>query len=168
MIFWLFLVALLSTNHKCTHPCLLLLRTESRSEVFWRWCWVLGVRNHQSIVCEDWSLCFQDNLYNSNSLLVVLFFSFSWYCYWLFTYNISICMKLGPDIHIVMHSVLSLKPGVTACYLCLLEHDACELLLLCTRWSDEIGSKLEFRSSSNWTSPEFFAGLLISWFNTTQ
>ena len=24
--FWLFLVALLSTNHKCTHPCLLLLR----------------------------------------------------------------------------------------------------------------------------------------------
>jgi hypothetical protein len=25
-LFWLFLVALLSTNHKCTHPSLLLLR----------------------------------------------------------------------------------------------------------------------------------------------
>ena len=29
----------------------------------------------------------------------------TWYCYWLFTYNVSICMKLNPGIHIVMHSV---------------------------------------------------------------
>ena len=30
--------------------------------------------------------------------------------YWLFTYNVTICMKLDLDIYIVMHSVLSLKP----------------------------------------------------------
>ena len=27
--------------------------------------------------------------------------------------SVSICMKLDPDIHIAMHSVLSLKPSVT-------------------------------------------------------
>ena len=63
-------MALLSTNHKCTHPCLLLLRRESWSN--WRWCWVLGVRNPQSIACEVWSLRFQDKLYNSGNLLIVV------------------------------------------------------------------------------------------------
>ena len=71
----------------------------------------------QPIACEDWSLYFQDKLHNSDSLIVVLIL-FSWYCYWLFTYNASICMKLDPDIHIVMHLVLSLKPGVTLSRAC--------------------------------------------------
>ena len=70
---WLFLVALLSTNHKCAHHCLLLLRRESWCEVFRRWCWVLGVRSPKSIACEVWSLHFQNKLYNSDSLLIVLF-----------------------------------------------------------------------------------------------
>ena len=80
-------MALLSTNHKCTHPCLLLLRRESCCEEFWRWCWVLGVRNPQSIACEVWSLHFQDKLYNFDNLLIVVF---TWYYYWLFTYNVYI------------------------------------------------------------------------------
>ena len=69
-------MALLSTNYKCTHPCLLLLRRESCCGVFWGWCWVLGVRNPQSIACEVWRLRFQDKLYNSDSLLfvVILFY----------------------------------------------------------------------------------------------
>jgi hypothetical protein len=40
-------------------------------KVFWRWCWVLGLHNPQSITCEVWSLRFQDKLYNSNSTLIV-------------------------------------------------------------------------------------------------
>ena len=83
---------------------------ESCGEVFWRCCWDLGVRNPQLIACEVWSLRFQDKLYNSDNLLIVVF---TWYCYWLFNYNVSICMKLDHVIHIVMHSVFLLKPGVT-------------------------------------------------------
>ena len=45
---------------------------ESCGEDFWRCCWVLGVRNPQSIACEVWSLHFQDKLYNSDSLLIVV------------------------------------------------------------------------------------------------
>ena len=41
--------------------------------ILWRWCWVLGVRNPQSIACEVWSHCFQDKLYNSDSLLIIVF-----------------------------------------------------------------------------------------------
>jgi hypothetical protein len=55
--FCLVLVALLSTNHKCTHPCLLLLRSK-RCEV---------VEDDdarrtqpQSIACGVWCLLFQD------------------------------------------------------------------------------------------------------------
>ena len=46
------------------------------------------------------------------------------YCFSLFrdtvtdySLNVSICMKLDPGIHIVMHSVLFLKPVVTKHYL---------------------------------------------------
>jgi hypothetical protein len=81
-------------------------------EVFWRWCWVLGLRNPRSIACEVWSLRFQDKLYNSDNLYSLLIL-FSWYCCWLFTDEVTICMELDPGIHIVMHSVLFLKPGVT-------------------------------------------------------
>ena len=83
---------------------------ESCGEVFLRCCWVLGVRNPRSIACEVWSLRFQDKLYNSDNLLII---AFMWYYYKLFTYDVSICMKLDPGIHIAMHSVLSLKPGDT-------------------------------------------------------
>jgi hypothetical protein len=60
----------------------------------------------------SWSLHFQDKLYNSDNLynLLVLF---SWYCYWLFPEEVTICMKLDPGIHIVMHLILSLNPSVT-------------------------------------------------------
>ena len=92
-------------------PLLTAAQKEKVYEVCWRCCWVLGVRNPQSIACEVWSLHFQDKLYNSDSLLVVLILFFM-ICYWLFTYNVTICMKFDHDIHIVMHSVLSLKSGV--------------------------------------------------------
>jgi hypothetical protein len=46
-------------------------------QVFWRWCWVLGLRNPQSIACEVWSLRFQDKLYNSDNLYSLLIL-FSW------------------------------------------------------------------------------------------
>ena len=39
--------------------------------ILWRWCWVLGVRNPQSIACEVWSHHFQDKLYNSDNLLII-------------------------------------------------------------------------------------------------
>ena len=83
---------------------------ESCGEVFWRCCWDLGVRNPQLIAWEVWSLHFQNKLYNSDNLLIVVF---TWYCYWLFTYDVSICMKFDPAIHIAMYSILSLKPDVT-------------------------------------------------------
>ena len=49
---------------------------ESCGEVFWRCCWVLGIRNPQSSACEVWSLRFQNKLYNFDSLLVVVFLFF--------------------------------------------------------------------------------------------
>ena len=101
-------MALLSTNHKCTHPCLLLLRRRCIKILKM----MLSSRRAQPPVdcLWSWSHHFQDKLYNSYNLLII---AFTWYCYWLFTYNVSICMKLDPGIHIAMHSVLSLKPGVT-------------------------------------------------------
>ena len=75
------------------------------------------MRNPQSIACEVGSHRFQDKLHNSDSLLIVLFsllrdtiidYSLIMYIY--------IYMKLDPDIHIVMHSVFFLKPGVTATF----------------------------------------------------
>ena len=68
-------MALLSTNHKCTHPCLLLLR---RKDVWSLLKMLLSSRRTQpqSIACEVWRLCFQDKLYNSDNLLfvVILFY----------------------------------------------------------------------------------------------
>jgi hypothetical protein len=75
-------------------------------EVFWRRCWVLGPRNPRSIAYEVWSLYFQDKLYNSENFYSLLIL-FSWYCCWLFTDEVTICIELDPGIHIVMHSVLS-------------------------------------------------------------
>jgi hypothetical protein len=79
-------------------------------EVFRRCCWVLGLRDPRSIACEVWSLHFQDKLYNSDNLYSLLIL-FSWYYCWFFTDEVTICMELDPAIHIVMHSVLSLKTG---------------------------------------------------------
>jgi hypothetical protein len=62
-------------------------------EVFGRWCWVLGLRNPRAIACEVWSLHFQDKLYNSDNLYSLLIL-FSWYCYWLFTDEVTICMEV--------------------------------------------------------------------------
>ena len=53
IIFWLFLVALLSTNHKCTHPCLLLLR---RKDVWSLLKMMLSSRRTQPPVDCLWSL----------------------------------------------------------------------------------------------------------------
>ena len=79
---------------------------------FGRWCWVLGVRNPQSIACEVEAFV---SRISCITLIIINYyiFSFLWYCYWLFSCNVSICMKLDPGIHMVMHSVLSLKSGVT-------------------------------------------------------
>jgi len=41
-------------------------------EVCWRCCWVLGVRNLQSITCEVWSLRFQDKLFWLENFRLVL------------------------------------------------------------------------------------------------
>ena len=85
---------------------------ESCGEVFWRWCWVLGMRNPQLIVCEVWSLRFQDRLYNSDNLLfvVILFYvillliihlwclymyeTWSWHTY---SYAFGFVLKTGCD-----------------------------------------------------------------------
>ena len=53
IIFWLFLGALLSTNHKCTHPCLLLLR---RKDVWSLLKMFLSSRRTQPPVDCLWSL----------------------------------------------------------------------------------------------------------------
>ena len=81
-------------------------------EVFWRWCWVLGVRNPQSIAYEIWSLRLQDKLYNSDNLLfvVILFYvillliihlwclymyeTWSWHTY---SYAFGFLLKTGCD-----------------------------------------------------------------------
>ena len=70
------------------------------------------MRNPQSIACEVGSFHFQDKLYNSDSLLIILV---SLFHDTVTDYSLimSLCMKLDPGIHIVMHSVLFLKPGVT-------------------------------------------------------
>jgi hypothetical protein len=49
-------VALLSTNHKCTHPCLNAAQKKKKVHEVQKM--VLGVRNPQSIACEVWNLCF--------------------------------------------------------------------------------------------------------------
>jgi hypothetical protein len=84
-------------------------------KVFWRWWWVLVLRNPRSIAYEIWSLRFHDKRYNSDNLYSLLIL-FSWYCCWLFTNEVTICMELDSDIHIVMHSVLSFKNRVWQYY----------------------------------------------------
>ena len=52
-------------------------------------------------------------MYNSDSLLFAVFSLFRDTVTNIFTYNVTICMKLDPGIHMVMHSVLFLKLSVT-------------------------------------------------------
>ena len=63
---WVPTISVLTLTYCCSE--------EKVYEVCWRCCWVLGVRNPQSIACEVWSLRFQDKLYNSNILLIVVFY----------------------------------------------------------------------------------------------
>jgi hypothetical protein len=56
--FRLIFVALLSTNHKCTHPCFN--AAKKKKKVYEVQKMVLGIRNTQSIACEVWSLCFPE------------------------------------------------------------------------------------------------------------
>ena len=66
---WVPTISVLTLTYCCSER-------ESCGEVYWRCCWVLGVRNPQSIAYEVWSLRFQDKLYNSDNLLfvVILFY----------------------------------------------------------------------------------------------
>jgi hypothetical protein len=84
----LFLLMWVGTN--LYHSNQVQLKFDQWCEVFWRWCWVLGLCNPRSIACEVWSFRFQDKL---------------------LTDEVTICMKLYPDVYIVMHSVLFLKTG---------------------------------------------------------
>ena len=103
---WVPTISVLTLTYCCSEG-------ESCGEVFWRCCWVLGVRNPQSIACEVWSLRFQDKLYNSDSLLfvLVLFFvillliiylwclymyeTWSWHTY---SYAFGFVLKTGCDM----------------------------------------------------------------------
>jgi hypothetical protein len=56
---------------------------------------VLGVRNPQSIACEVWSLCFPG--FCCKSLIISLFLRD---IVSVIHYDVTICMKLDPGIHI--------------------------------------------------------------------
>jgi len=83
-----------------------------RKKLMWSLLKMMLSSNPRSIACEVWSFHFQDKLFISDNLLIVVSL-FSWYYYWLFTIEVTICMELDSNIHIVMHSVLSWKSGVT-------------------------------------------------------
>jgi hypothetical protein len=59
-------VALLSTNHKCTHPCLLLLRSKRCDGVKLLKMMMLGIRSPQSIACGVGASVSRVELYNSD------------------------------------------------------------------------------------------------------
>jgi hypothetical protein len=60
-------VALLSTNHKCTHSCLLLLRSKRCDGVkLLKMVLMLGVRSPQSIACGVDASVSRIELYNSD------------------------------------------------------------------------------------------------------
>ena len=97
-------VALLSTNHKCTHPYLLLLSQRRCVKLLKM---LLSARPTLPPVDCLWSMVssFSGLGVNSDGIsfsYVILFL--------LFTY-VTICMKLDPGIHIVMHLVCLLKTG---------------------------------------------------------
>jgi hypothetical protein len=56
---------------------------------------VLGICNPQSIACEVWSHCFPG--FRSKSLIISLYFRD---IVSVIHYDVTICMKLDPDIHI--------------------------------------------------------------------
>ena len=124
-------MALLSTNHKCTHPCLLLLRRR-------RWIKILKMmlssrRTQPPVDCLwSWSHCFQDKLYNSDSLLIILILfyvillliiqlwclytygTWSWHTY---SYAFGFILKTGCDINTAfanafLHALLQDTSGV--------------------------------------------------------
>jgi hypothetical protein len=80
-------VVLLSTNHKCTYPCLLLLRREGVKLLKMM---VLGVRSPQSIACGVGAFVSRIELYNSDRfvslfmlfyVILLLLFTFVYYMY---------------------------------------------------------------------------------------
>jgi hypothetical protein len=60
-------VALLSTNHKCTHHCLLLLRRKRCEAV--EMVLMLGVRSPQSIACGVGASVYRIELYYSDRIV---------------------------------------------------------------------------------------------------
>jgi hypothetical protein len=105
-------VALLGTNHKCTHPCLLLLRSKR--------CEVVedgdDARHTQPPIDCLWSWRLRFELYNSDRIVSLFMFLYGYcYCYSLMSI---VCMKLDPGMHIGMHySLMStvcmkLDPGM--------------------------------------------------------
>jgi hypothetical protein len=64
--FLVILVSLLSTNHKCTHPCLLLLISKRCDGVKLLKMLMLGVRSPQSIACGVGASVSRIELYNSD------------------------------------------------------------------------------------------------------
>jgi hypothetical protein len=102
---------LLSTTsaHACYKQCCL--EAGCYSEVLWR-CWrVLGVHNPQSIACGVGASVSRIELYNSDRF-VTLFMLFYGYCY-CYSLLSTICTKLDPGMHIVMHLVFFGKTGGT-------------------------------------------------------
>jgi hypothetical protein len=74
IISWLFLVALLSTNHKCTHLCLLLLRSKRCDDVKLLKMMMLGVRSPQPIACGVGASISRIELYNSDRIVSLFMF----------------------------------------------------------------------------------------------
>jgi hypothetical protein len=104
-------VALLSTNHKCTHPCLLLLRSK-RCEAVEDGVYARRMQP-QSIACGVGTSVSRIELYNSNRIVSLFMFLYGYYyCYSLMS---TICMKLDPGMHIGMHLVCFSKTGCDSC-----------------------------------------------------
>jgi hypothetical protein len=83
-------MALLSTNHKFTHPCLLLLRSKRCDGVKLLKMKMLGVHSPQSIACGVGASVSRIELYNSNRfvslfmlfyVILSLLFTFVYYMY---------------------------------------------------------------------------------------
>jgi hypothetical protein len=104
---------LLNTKHKCIYACYNCCSEEKVD--------VKSLKDDaefQAYATPDRLLVkFEDFISRISCITLIIFYSllviFSWYYCWLFTDEITICIELDPSIHIVMHSVSSLKPGVT-------------------------------------------------------
>jgi hypothetical protein len=70
---------------------------------------MLGVRSPQSIACGVGASISRIELYNSDTIVSLFMFLYGYcYCYSLMS---TICMKLDPGMHIVMHLVCFSKTG---------------------------------------------------------